>query len=55
MAVSHPARASLSAGYATEADPILVMAGVAFNKAGTTNILLVASCAERLIFATDPE
>ncbi len=55
MAVVNAARAARAQGYATEADQILVIAGVPFNKAGTTNILRVAPCAEHLIFATDPE
>jgi len=55
MAVVNAARAARSQGYATEEEQILVIAGVPFNKAGTTNILRVAPCAERLIFATDPE
>jgi pyruvate kinase len=55
MAVVNAARAARAQGYATEADQILVIAGVPFNKAGTTNILRVAPCEERLIFATDPE
>ncbi len=55
MAVVNAARAARAQGYATEHDQILVIAGVPFNKAGTTNILRVAPCAEHLIFATDPE
>ena len=55
MAVVNAARAARAQGYATETDQILVIAGVPFNKAGTTNILRVAPCEERLIFATDPE
>lgn len=55
MAVVNAARAARAEGYATEEDQILVIAGVPFNKAGTTNILRVAPCAEHLIFATDPE
>ena len=55
MAVVNAARAARAQGYATEEEQILVIAGVPFNKAGTTNILRVAPCAERLIFATDPE
>ncbi len=55
MAVVNAARAARAQGYATEEDQILVIAGVPFNKAGTTNILRVAPCAERLIFASDPE
>ena len=42
-------------GFAVETDQIVVTAGVPFNKAGTTNILRVAPCEERLIFATDPD
>ncbi|MGR3569092.1 MAG: pyruvate kinase alpha/beta domain-containing protein, partial [Pseudooceanicola nanhaiensis] len=41
-------------GYATEQDQIVVTAGVPFNQEGTTNILRVAPCQERLIYATDP-
>jgi len=55
MAVVNAARAARAQGYATEDEQILVIAGVPFNTAGTTNILRVAPCAERLIFATDPE
>jgi pyruvate kinase len=54
MAVVNAARAARDGGYATEADQILVIAGVPFNVPGTTNILRVAPCEERLIFATDP-
>jgi pyruvate kinase len=32
-----------------------VVAGVPFNEAGTTNILRIAPCDERLIFRSDPE
>jgi pyruvate kinase len=55
MAVVNAARAARAQGYASEEDQILVIAGVPFNVPGTTNILRVAPCAERLIFATDPE
>lgn len=55
MAVVNAARAARSSGYAFETDQIVVTAGVPFNKAGTTNILRVAPCDERLIFNTDPE
>lgn len=54
MAVVNAARAARDGGYASEADQILVIAGVPFNVPGTTNILRVAPCEERLIFATDP-
>ncbi|MBV7408368.1 pyruvate kinase [Maritimibacter sp. DP1N21-5] len=55
MAVVAAARAARDSGIATENDQIVVTAGVPFNVPGTTNILRVAPCAERLIFATDPE
>ncbi|THH36802.1 pyruvate kinase [Aliishimia ponticola] len=55
MAVVNAARAAREQGYADKEDQILVTAGVPFNVAGTTNILRVAPCDERLIYATDPE
>ncbi|KGM50350.1 pyruvate kinase [Pseudooceanicola atlanticus] len=55
QAVVNAARAARTHGYATEADQIVVTAGVPFNVPGSTNILRVAPCEERLIFASDPE
>ena len=55
MAVVNAARAARDYGFATEKDQIVVTAGVPFNVAGSTNILRVAPCDERLIFRTDPE
>jgi len=55
MAVVAAARAARRGGFATPEDQIIVTAGVPFNQAGTTNILRVAPCEERLIFRTDPE
>ena len=55
MAVVGAARAARTGGFATEKDQIVVMAGIPFNVPGTTNILRVAPCEERLIFSTDPE
>lgn len=55
QAVVNAARAARTHGFASEADQILVMAGVPFNVPGSTNILRVAPCEERLIFASDPE
>jgi pyruvate kinase len=49
------ARAAREFGFATAKDQIVVTAGVPFNVAGSTNILRVAPCDERLIFRTDPE
>ena len=54
-AVVNAARAARTCGFATEADNIVVTAGVPFNVPGSTNILRVAPCDERLIFNTDPE
>src|SRR6056297_1238443 len=55
QAVVNAARAARARGYADATDQILVTAGVPFNTPGTTNILRVAPCDERLIFNTDPE
>lgn len=55
MAVVNAARAALDMGYAEESDQIVVTAGVPFNVPGSTNILRVAPCEERLIFSSDPE
>ncbi len=41
-------------GFATPEDMIVVTAGVPFNVKGTTNILRVAPCDERLIHSVDP-
>ena len=55
MAVVNAARAARKDGFATEKCQIVVTAGVPFNQTGTTNILRVAPCEERLIFSSDPE
>ncbi|HEY0274734.1 MAG TPA: pyruvate kinase, partial [Paenirhodobacter sp.] len=55
MAVVNAARAARDYGFADETNQIVVIAGVPFNVQGTTNILRVAPCDERLIFRTDPE
>jgi pyruvate kinase len=54
-AVISAARAARTEGFATETDQILVTAGVPFNVPGTTNILRVAPCDERLIFRAETE
>ena len=54
-AVVNAARAARDFGFASESDQIVVTAGVPFNVQGTTNILRVAPCDERLIYRTDPE
>lgn len=55
MAVVASAKAARDQGYAGPEDQIVVTAGVPFNVPGSTNILRVAPCDERLIFSTDPE
>jgi pyruvate kinase len=54
-AVVAAVRSALSLGYATEKDKIVVTAGVPFNTPGSTNILRVAPCEERLIYSGDAE
>jgi pyruvate kinase len=54
-AVVAAVRAAVSQGFAEESDQITVTAGVPFNQAGTTNILRVAPCEERLIFRSEPD
>ena len=53
-AVIAAARAARAYGFAL-GDQIVVTAGVPFNVQGTTNILRVAPCDERLIYSVDPE
>lgn len=55
QAVVNAARAARDFGFADENQQIVVTAGVPFNVQGTTNILRVAPCDERLIYRTDPE
>ena len=54
-AVVRAVRAAITEGLAEPADQIVVTAGVPFNQAGTTNILRVAPCDERLIYRAEPE
>ncbi|MBE1285617.1 MAG: pyruvate kinase [Rhodobacteraceae bacterium] len=54
-AVVNAARAARAGGFACDSDQIVVTAGVPFNVPGTTNILRVAPCDEKLIYSTDPE
>ena len=53
-AVLSAVQAALRDGFARENDFIVVTAGVPFNVQGTTNILRVAPCDERLISKVDP-
>ena len=55
QAVLGAAKAARDMGFATEANQIVVTAGVPFNVPGTTNILRVAPCDERLIFRAESE
>jgi pyruvate kinase len=54
-AVVAAVRATREQGLAGDDDMIVVTAGVPFNTPGSTNILRVAPCAERLIYSADPE
>ena len=54
-AVIAAVRAALSHGFALEKELVVVIAGVPFNVQGTTNILRVAPCDERLIHRADVE
>jgi pyruvate kinase len=54
-AVVSAVRAAREEGFAEESDHVVVTAGVPFNVPGSTNILRVAPCDERLLFAADPE
>ena len=54
-AVVSAAKAAREEGFGGKDDYIVVTAGVPFNTAGSTNILRVAPCDERLIYAADPE
>ena len=54
-AVVSAIRVALADGFAEPADQIVVTAGIPFKRPGTTNILRVAPCEERLIFDSEPE
>lgn len=54
-AVISAVRAVRDFGFAEESDQIVVTAGIPFNVPGTTNILRVAPCDERLIFRAEAE
>ncbi len=54
-AVIAAVRTAVKYGFATESEQIVLTAGVPFNVQGTTNILRVAPCDERLIYRADPE
>jgi len=52
-AVLEAVHAAVETGVATKSDLVVVTAGVPFNTSGSTNILRVAPCDERLIHAGD--
>ncbi|PJI86366.1 pyruvate kinase [Yoonia maricola] len=54
-AVVAAVRAAKAQNLAGEDDMVVVTAGVPFNTPGSTNILRVAPCAERLIYAVEQE
>ena len=54
-AVLAAVRAARNDGFAKESEQIVVTAGVPFNVPGTTNILRVAPCDERLISVSEAE
>ncbi|WP_313135188.1 pyruvate kinase [Paracoccus jeotgali] len=54
-AVISAARVARDFGFADKTQQIVITAGVPFNIPGTTNILRVATCDERLINRVDPE
>ncbi|MBU1836974.1 pyruvate kinase [Loktanella salsilacus] len=54
-AVIAAVRAAKAENMATEDDMIVITAGVPFNTPGSTNILRVAPCAERLIYQSESE
>jgi pyruvate kinase len=54
-AVINAVRAARSDGFAEATDHLVVTAGVPFGQSGTTNILRVAPCDERLIIPADPD
>ncbi|MDB6180102.1 pyruvate kinase [Paracoccus fistulariae] len=54
-AVVNATRAARDFGFADETRQVVVVAGVPFNVPGTTNIVRIAPCDERLIYASDPE
>ena len=55
FAVVSAVRAAKSAGFAEASDQVVVTAGIPFNVAGSTNILRVAPCDERLIFGGETD
>lgn len=55
QAVLNAVNAAQEFDFADRTQKVIVIAGVPFNTAGSTNILRVASCDELLLSSTDPE
>lgn len=55
MAVVAAVRAARAGGFAGPEDQVAVTAGLPFNMPGSTNILRIAPCDERLIFSMETE
>ena len=55
FAVVSAVRAAKASGFAQPDDQVVVTAGIPFNVAGSTNILRVAPCDERLIFGGESD
>ncbi|MEM8822589.1 MAG: pyruvate kinase [Pseudomonadota bacterium] len=55
FAVVSAIRAVKASGFAEASDQVVVMAGIPFNVVGSTNILRVAPCDERLIFGAEAD
>ncbi|MEM9795977.1 MAG: pyruvate kinase [Pseudomonadota bacterium] len=55
FAVVSGVRAAKASGFVDLSDQVVVMAGIPFNVAGSTNILRVAPCDERLIFGAETD
>ena len=55
LAVVSAVRAAKASGLVEADDQVVVMAGIPFNMPGSTNILRIAPCDERLIFGTESD
>ena len=53
LAVVSAVRAAKASGFVEIEDQVVVMAGIPFNMPGSTNILRIAPCDERLIFGAE--
>ncbi|CTQ48336.1 pyruvate kinase [Jannaschia donghaensis] len=55
LAVVSAVRAAKASGFVETEDQVVVMAGIPFNMPGSTNILRIAPCDERLIFGAEAD